>query len=66
MKDKFFTNTERVNVYAQGKHAFEEGCPRGYNPYAASKDLGGLWLHGWDSAEEKSKDERSPIEERPA
>jgi hypothetical protein len=53
MRDKFFTNSYRVNVYGEGKRAFEEGRPRAYNPYSASKDLGGLWLHGWDIAQAK-------------
>lgn len=61
--DKFFTNAERVSVYAEGKRAFEGGRQRAYNPYAASKELAGLWWHGWDTAEGKNKAERSPFEE---
>ena len=56
MSDKFFTHTKRVNVYAEGKLAFEEGRQRGYNPYTASKDLAGLWWHGWDRAERKAQE----------
>ena len=56
MRDKFFTNAERVSVYAEGKHAFEKGGQRGYNPYTTSKDLAGLWWHGWDTAARKAKD----------
>lgn len=55
MRDEFFTYAERVSVYAKGKSAFDEGRQRGYNPYAASKELTGLWWHGWDTAEQKSK-----------
>jgi len=65
MRDKFFTYAERIGVYARGKRAFDEGRQRGHNPYAASKDLAGLWWHGWDMAEGKSNRERSPFEERP-
>lgn len=55
MRDKFFTNAERVSVYAQGRRAFEEGGQRGYNPFTTSKDLARLWWHGWDTAERKAK-----------
>ena len=55
MRVKFFTYTERVGVYAEGKRAFEECEQRGYNPYTASKDLAELWWHGWDTAEGKAK-----------
>lgn len=57
MKEKFVTFGERIRVYAEGKHIFEEGGQRGYNPYTASKDLAGLWWHGWDTAERKAKGE---------
>lgn len=65
MRDKFFTYAERVGVYTKGKRAFDEGRQRSYNPYVASKDLAGLWWYGWDTAEGRSKRERSPFEERP-
>ena len=54
MRNRFFTNAERVSVYAEGKRAFEEGRLRSYNPYVESKDLGGLWWHGWDKANKES------------
>jgi hypothetical protein len=56
MRDKFFTYAERVSAYAKGKRAFLEGGQRGYNPYTVSKDLAGLWWHGWDTAEGKAKE----------
>lgn len=64
MREKFFTYSERVGVYTRGKNAFLEGSPRDSNPYAESKDLEGLWWHGWDKAKGKRKGERSPIDER--
>ena len=55
--------SERINaekkksVYAEGMQAFEERKRRGYNPYASSnQELAMLWWHGWDTAEEQSKD----------
>jgi hypothetical protein len=65
MKNKISTYAERIDVYTRGKGAFDEGGQRSHNPYAASKDLAGLWWHGWDMAEGKSKREGSPTEERP-
>lgn len=61
MRDKFFTYADRVDIYANGKRAFEEGRLRSSNPYATSQDFGGLWWHGWDMAREKRKGERSVI-----
>jgi hypothetical protein len=55
MRDKFLTYAERISVYTEGKRFFEKGGQRGYNPYTASKDLAGLWWHGWDTAEGKAK-----------
>jgi hypothetical protein len=55
MRDKFLTYAERVSVYAEGKRFFEKGGQRGCNPYTASKDLAGLWWHGWDTAECKAE-----------
>jgi hypothetical protein len=56
---------EQERVFVEGKRAFGERKNR-YNPYAASNQgLAMLWWHGWDTAEEESKGERSPIEERP-
>ena len=65
MRYKIFTYAERIGVYAKGERAFIEGRQRSYNPYIASKDLAGLWWHGWDTAEGKSKRAKSPFEERP-
>ena len=59
MRDKFFTYADRVNVYAEGKRAFHEGRLRSYNPYATSREFAGLWRHGWDMAEQQSKDKKS-------
>jgi hypothetical protein len=59
MRDKYFTYADRVSVYAEGKHAFEEGRQRSYNPYAARTEFAGLWCHGWDMAERKSEENRS-------
>jgi hypothetical protein len=61
MRDKFFTYADRVSVYAEGKHAFNQGRLRSYNPYSASKEFAGLWLHGWDTAKGKIKGKRSRI-----
>lgn len=39
----------------------KEHTQRSYNPYAASsptrQELAMLWWHGWDTAEERSKNE---------
>lgn len=52
------TPAKKESVYAEGMLAFGERTRRGYNPYAASnQELAMLWWHGWDTAEEKSKDE---------
>ena len=55
--------SERINseqkksVYAEGMQAFEDRRRRSYNPYASSnQELAMLWWHGWDTAEEQSKD----------
>lgn len=64
MKNKFFTYADRVNVYAEGKHAFNQGRLRSYNPYATNKEFAGLWWHGWDTAKGKIKGERSSIDKR--
>lgn len=54
MRNEFFTYAERVSVYVEGKRAREEGRLRSYNPYTESKDLGSLWWHGWDTANNES------------
>lgn len=64
MRDKFFTYLDRVNVYAEGKRAFQHGRLRSYNPYAASKEFAGLWWYGWDTAKGKIKGKGSPIDKR--
>jgi hypothetical protein len=47
----------RKRVYAEGLQAFEERKRRGNNPYASfNQELAMLWWHGWDTAEERSKD----------
>jgi len=62
MRNKLFTYADRVNVYAEGKRAFDEGRLRSYNPYAASREFAELWGHGWDTAQRKSKDKRLPTD----
>ena len=48
---------KKKSVYAEGVQSFEERRRRGYNPYASSnQELAMLWWHGWDTAEERSKD----------
>jgi hypothetical protein len=64
MRDKLFTYTDRVSVYAEGKRAFEEDRLRSYNPYVASKEFAGLWWHGWDTAKGKIRGERSLLDRR--
>jgi hypothetical protein len=52
------TPAKKESVYAEGMRAFEEHTQRSFNPYAASnQELAMLWWHGWDTAEERSKDE---------
>jgi hypothetical protein len=47
----------RKRVYAEGLQAFEERKRRGSNPYASfNQELAMLWWHGWDTGEERSKD----------
>jgi len=49
---------ERQRVYAEGRQAFDEHKGRGCNPHAASNlTFAVSWWHGWDTAEEESKDE---------
>ncbi len=61
---KSITLEKRKNVYAEGKLAFSEHTHRGYNPYARSNlTLAVQWWHGWDTAEEENKDERTTIDE---
>ena len=56
------TLERRKSVYAEGKQAFNERKDRGYNPHAASNlTLAVSWWHGWDTAEEESEGERSPL-----
>jgi len=58
MRNEYLAYPKRVSVYAQGKRAFEEHKDRGYNPYRASNLAFAIsWWHGWDTAEEESKDE---------
>jgi len=65
MSYKSITLTERERVYAEGRQAFGEYTPRGYNPHAASNlILAVSWWHGWDTAEEEGTEERSPLDER--
>jgi hypothetical protein len=64
MRNKSLTNSERISVYVEGKQAFEEQTPYTENPYKASKDLAGLWKHGWDMAQGKNKSKKSPLDER--
>jgi hypothetical protein len=64
MHDKSITLEKRKSVYAEGKLAFSEHTHRGYNPYARSNlTLAVQWWHGWDTAEEENKDERTIIDE---
>jgi hypothetical protein len=56
MSEKNNPETKK-RVYAEGLQAFEERKRRGNNPYASSnQELAMLWWHGWDTAEERSKD----------
>lgn len=65
MKNEKITHVERERVYAEGKQAFDEHKWRSYNPHAASSlTLAVSWWHGWDTAEEESKSERSAVAER--
>ena len=58
MRNGYIVYPERVSVYTQGKQAFEEHQDRRYNPYAANNLAFAVsWWHGWDTAEEESKDE---------
>jgi hypothetical protein len=64
MRNKFLSNSERISVYVEGKRAFEEQTRSSDNPYMADKDLAGLWQHGWNTAQGKSRDRKSPLDER--
>jgi hypothetical protein len=64
MSHKSITHAEKETVYAEGKQAFDEYKRRGYNPYARSNLILAVnWWHGWDTAEEESNGERSPLDE---
>lgn len=59
MSHKNITRAEKERVYADGKRSFMERQHRGYNPYAQSNlTLAVHWWHGWDTAEEESRDEK--------
>ncbi|HSB02847.1 MAG TPA: hypothetical protein VLE49_19515 [Anaerolineales bacterium] len=61
MKNETSNLEKRKSVYVEGKLAFDEHKRRAYNPYARSNlALAVNWWHGWDTAEEESKGERSP------
>jgi hypothetical protein len=65
MYEKSTTLEKRKTVYAEGIQAFGEHKIRGFNPYVRSNlTLAVQWWHGWDTAEEENKGERSPIDER--
>jgi len=64
MRNESFTYAARIDVYAEGKRAFEENRLRSYNPYAASKEFAGLWWHGWDMAQGKIRGERLALDKR--
>ena len=66
MRNKSITNTQRKDVYAEGKRAFVDHTRRDYNPYTASNlMLTVTWWHGWDTAEEENEGERWPREDNP-
>lgn len=61
MRNETINLERRKSVYADGKLAFAEHKRRDYNPYIRSNlTLAVSWWHGWDTAEEESKGERSP------
>jgi len=63
MSNKSITDTQRKDVYTEGKRAFDEHTRRDYNPYTTSNlMLTVTWWHGWDTAEEESQGESLPIE----
>jgi len=65
MSYRRITDTERKTVYAEGRQAFDEHQRRDYNPHIARNlTLAVSWWHGWDTAEEEDKDERSPSDVR--
>jgi hypothetical protein len=64
MRNKSFTYAARIDVYTEGKRAFEENRLRSYNPYATSKEFAGLWWHGWDMAQGKIRGKRLPLDKR--
>jgi len=51
---------KKQTVYAEGKIAFVDGKPRGFNPYRwHNKELASIWVDGWDHARQaKEADER--------
>ncbi len=63
MSNKSITDTQRKDVYTEGKRAFDEQTRRDYNPYTTSNLMRTVaWWHGWDTAEEVSQGESLPIE----
>ena len=65
MRTKSITDTQRKNVYTEGKRAFDEHTRRDYNPYTKGNlMLAVTWWHGWDTAEEENEGERLPIEDK--
>jgi hypothetical protein len=52
---KNITHAKRQAVYAEGRNAFEDGEPRGSNPYFEKNDeLKLIWWYGWDTAKKDS------------
>ena len=65
MNKKSITDTQRKDIYIEGKRAFDEHTRRDYNPYRASNlMLTVAWWHGWDPAEEENEGDRLPMEDK--
>jgi hypothetical protein len=51
------SDEQQVNIYAEGKQAFQRDLRRSSNPYTGMNTaLAAIWWHGWDTGEEESKD----------
>jgi hypothetical protein len=51
-------------VYLEGSKAFEDGKPRGFNPYIRSHPEFALhWWNGWDAAKKDSLADR-PVKKK--
>jgi ribosome modulation factor len=54
--NKNVNHVTRADVKLEGRKAFEDGKPRGYNPYIKiNLEFASIWWNGWDAAQVERK-----------